>query len=153
MLSLRLIFLALLLSTAACNQRDSYAIAESFPPSRSFMVFFDLNSASLSAQSLQSIKQAGERYRYFESTQVMVTGHTDQIGSADYNLRLSIRRAAVVKDALIHEGIPVSAIVFSGRGDSQPLVQAEGAEAQNRRVEIVIAASGPKTEMRTWVLK
>ena len=68
------------------------------------------------------------------------TGHTDKSGPDSYNMALSLRRANTVKDALVREGVPATAISVIGKGETQPLVQtADGVrEPQNRRVEIVI---------------
>ena len=62
------------------------------------------------------------------------------LGSEQYNQALSVRRGEAVKAAMIRQGIPASAIVVIGRGESQNLVPtADGVrEPQNRRVEIVI---------------
>ena len=68
------------------------------------------------------------------------TGHTDKSGPDNYNMALSLRRANTVKDSLVRNGVPATAISVVGVGESQPLVQtADGVrEPQNRRVEIVI---------------
>jgi len=108
------------------------------PPS--FMVFFDWDRSNLSAQALNTIKQAAGQYKTKGSARVTATGHTDKSGPEAYNMALSLRRANTVKDALVREGVPATAISVVGRGETQPLVQtADGVrEPQNRRVEIVI---------------
>jgi OmpA-OmpF porin, OOP family len=108
------------------------------PPS--FMVFFDWDRSNLSAQALNTIKQAAGQYKTKGSARVTATGHTDKSGPDSYNMALSLRRANTVKDALVREGVPATAISVIGKGESQPLVQtADGVrEPQNRRVEIVI---------------
>ncbi len=108
------------------------------PPS--FMVFFDWDRSNLSAQALNTIKQAAGAYKTKGSARVTATGHTDKSGPEAYNMALSLRRANAVKDALVREGVPATAISVVGRGESMPLVQtADGVrEPQNRRVEIVI---------------
>ena len=108
------------------------------PPS--FMVFFDWDRSNLSAQALNTIKQAAGHYKSKGSARVTATGHTDKSGPEAYNMALSLRRANTVKDALVREGVPATAISVVGRGETQPLVQtADGVrEPQNRRVEIVI---------------
>ncbi|MCX7365141.1 MAG: OmpA family protein [Alphaproteobacteria bacterium] len=106
----------------------------------SFMVFFDWDRSNLSAQALNTIKQAAASYKTKGSARVTATGHTDKSGPEGYNMALSLRRANTVKDALVREGVPATAISVVGRGETQPLVQtADGVrEPQNRRVEIVI---------------
>jgi OmpA-OmpF porin, OOP family len=110
------------------------------PQAPSFMVFFDWDRSNLSAQALNTIKQAAGAYKTKGSARITATGHTDKSGPDDYNMALSLRRANTVKDALVREGVPAPAISVIGRGESQPLVQtADGVrEPQNRRVEIVV---------------
>jgi OOP family OmpA-OmpF porin len=106
----------------------------------SFMVFFDWDRSNLSAQALNTIKQAAGAYRTKGNARVTATGHTDTSGPEAYNMALSLRRANTVKDALVREGVPATAIAVIGRGEAGLLVQtADGVrEPQNRRVEIVI---------------
>ncbi len=110
------------------------------PMAPSFMVFFDWDRSNLSAQALNTIKQAAGVYKTKGSARITATGHTDRSGPESYNMALSLRRANTVKDALVREGVPATAISVIGKGESQPLVQtADGVrEPQNRRVEIVI---------------
>ena len=116
------------------------APAPAAPAAPSFMVFFDWDRSNLSAQALNTIKQAAGSYKTKGSARVTATGHTDKSGPESYNMALSLRRANTVKDALVREGVPATAISVIGKGESQPLVQpADGVrEPQNRRVEIVI---------------
>ncbi len=106
----------------------------------SFMVFFDWDRSNLSAQALSTIKQAAGVYKTKGSARITATGHTDRSGPEAYNMALSLRRANAVKDALVREGVPATAITVIGKGESQPLVPtADGVrEPQNRRVEIVL---------------
>ena len=108
------------------------------PPS--FMVFFDFDRSDLSAQAQGTIQQAANAYKTKGSARVTATGHADKSGPDAYNMALSLRRANTVKDALVRNGVPATAISVVGRGESMPLVQtADGVrEPQNRRVEIVI---------------
>jgi len=114
------------------------AAAPVTPPS--FMVFFDWDRSNLSAQALNTIKQAAQAYKSKGNARITATGHTDTTGSASYNMALSLRRANAVKDALVREGVPATAISVVGRGMEGLLVQTgpNVREPQNRRVEIVI---------------
>jgi flagellar motor protein MotB len=75
-----------------------------------------------------------------KATPIDVTGHADRAGGDAYNMALSLRRANMVKDQLVREGIAANQITVVGRGESQPLLPtADGVrEPQNRRVEIVL---------------
>ncbi len=108
------------------------------PPS--FMVFFDWDRSNLSQQALNTIKQAANAYKTKGNARVTATGHTDTSGAEAYNMALSLRRANTVKDALVREGVPATAISVIGRGEAGLLVQTGDnvREPQNRRVEIVI---------------
>ena len=69
-----------------------------------------------------------------------MAGHADRSGSAQYNQRLSQRRADAVAAELVARGVPRNIIMVSAYGESRPLVPtADGVrEPQNRRVEIVL---------------
>jgi outer membrane protein OmpA-like peptidoglycan-associated protein len=106
----------------------------------SFMVFFDWDRSDLSPQAHQTLQQVAQAYKQRGSARVVATGHADKSGPDNYNMALSLRRANTVKNALVQDGVPATAISVVGKGESQPLVQtADGVrEPQNRRVEIVI---------------
>ncbi|MGZ4855196.1 MAG: OmpA family protein [Candidatus Angelobacter sp.] len=78
-----------------------------------------------------------------------VEGHTDAMGSDDYNQKLSENRAGAVRDYLVQQGIPDSAIVSRGLGKTQPVASNDTPDGrqQNRRVELVLSgeAIGLKT--------
>jgi outer membrane protein OmpA-like peptidoglycan-associated protein len=114
------------------------AAAPVTPPS--FMVFFDWDRSNLSAQALNTIKQAAAAFKSKGTARITATGHTDTSGPEAYNMALSLRRANAVKDALVREGVPATAISVVGRGEQGLLVQTgDGVrEPQNRRVEIVV---------------
>jgi hypothetical protein len=105
-----------------------------------YLVTFHLDQATLTEQNRQVIAQAAEYYRQGGTPQVTVTGYTDTSGSAAYNLELSQRRAEVVADELVRNGVPATDIVTIGRGEEDLRVPtADGVrEARNRRAEIII---------------
>jgi outer membrane protein OmpA-like peptidoglycan-associated protein len=110
------------------------------PPVNSYMVFFDWDRSNLSQQALTTIQQAATAYKTKGSARITATGHADRSGPENYNMALSLRRANAVKDALVRDGVPATAITVLGKGETQPLVPtADGVrEPQNRRVEIVL---------------
>jgi len=127
---------------AACSEPAPPPAPPPPPPAQasSFMVFFDWDRSNLSAQAEATIQQAANAYRQTGAARVTATGHADRSGPEGYNMALSLRRANTVKDSLVRNGVPASAISVIGKGETQPLVPtADGVrEPQNRRVEIVI---------------
>jgi outer membrane protein OmpA-like peptidoglycan-associated protein len=105
-----------------------------------FMVFFDWDRSTLSQQALATISEAANAFRAKGNARITAVGHADRSGPEDYNMALSLRRANAVKDALVRDGVPPTAIAVIGKGETQPLVPtADGVrEPQNRRVEIVL---------------
>jgi len=76
----------------------------------------------------------------FEDSKVIVTGHTDNVGSENYNLKLSYRRAETIKELLMEAGIAEERIIIDGRGSSEPISTNHHHEGRtlNRRVDIRI---------------
>jgi OmpA-OmpF porin, OOP family len=104
-----------------------------------FLVFFDWDKATITAEGRRVIEQAAEAYKSGGRVQLQVTGYTDTSGSVGYNQRLSERRANAVAAALARLGVARSDMAVSGRGKNDLRVPtADGVrEPQNRRVEIV----------------
>jgi OmpA-OmpF porin, OOP family len=88
------------------------------------LVFFDWDSTTLSPQALGTVRQAAGLYRANTSWRLTTTGHTDTSRPEAYNTALSLRRANVVKDALVRDGVPAQAISVVGAGESRPIVPA-----------------------------
>ena len=109
-------------------------------PARTYLVFFDFDSAALTDRAREIIAEAAANAARVQATRIEVTGHTDTVGTAAYNQALSVRRANAVAAELERRGIPRSQMVITGRGFTQPLVPTgpNVREPQNRRVEIVL---------------
>ena len=104
----------------------------------SYLVFFDWDKSTLSAQAMATISEAAAAYKASGSARITDVGNTDTSGSPGYNVALSLRRAEEVKKALIQNGVPAAAIDTAGRGETNLLVATSDGvrEAQNRRVEL-----------------
>jgi outer membrane protein OmpA-like peptidoglycan-associated protein len=133
--------------TAMLGLTYKFAAPEAAPPppppapqATSFMVFFDWDRSNLSQQALATIQQAANAFKAKGSARITATGHTDTSGPENYNMALSLRRANAVKDALVRDGVPATAIAVIGRGEQGLLVPTPDGvrEPQNRRVEIVL---------------
>jgi iron complex outermembrane receptor protein len=107
---------------------------------RSFQVFFDFDKSEITAAAAKVIQAAADAVKAGQIVQVMVTGHTDTVGTAAYNQGLSERRAAAVKTVLVADGVSDGEISTLGVGKTGLLVPtADGVrEPQNRRAEIVL---------------
>ena len=113
---------------------------------------FAFDKANLQKEGKVALDEAAAKIKANpEVKAVIVTGHTDRIGSDKYNQKLSERRAKQVADYLVAQGVDRSTITSSGKGESEPVVQCEGTKktkklisclAPNRRV--TIQAEGQK---------
>ena len=110
-----------------------------------YLVFFDWNSAVVGPSGREVIKLAADGFRAGAPVTVQVTGFTDTSGSADYNQRLSVRRADAVAAVLVQDGVPHNALVVTGRGQNDLRVPTPDGvrEPQNRRVEVVEGGPAP----------
>jgi OmpA-OmpF porin, OOP family len=107
-------------------------------PQRAFQVFFDFNKSDITSDAASIIRQAAATVSAGHLAKIDVTGHTDTVGSASYNQKLSERRADAVKAELIKDGVSADAISTAGVGKSGLLVPTPDGvrEPQNRRAEI-----------------
>jgi outer membrane protein OmpA-like peptidoglycan-associated protein len=102
------------------------------------MVFFDWDRSEITPQAAAILDNAAAAYQQTGQAQVMLAGHADRSGSDQYNVGLSQRRAASVRQYLAGRGVPEGSVTSEAFGESRPLVEtADGVrEPQNRRVEI-----------------
>lgn len=106
-------------------------------------ILFDFDKSDLKPVAKTNIQKLVASLNENPDTDILVVGHTDNVGRAEYNLGLSDRRAASVKNYAVAQGLAPSRIKTEGKGASEPIASNETAEgrAQNRRVEIVIVAN------------
>lgn len=105
---------------------------------------FPNNSNVVSQQYATEIRQVAQFMKQYPDTKVVIEGHTDSRGSADYNLKLSQKRANAVMRFLIQEyAISVDRISAVGMGESAPIETNDTAEGRklNRRVQAEIKAT------------
>ncbi len=105
---------------------------------RTYVVYFDFDKMDLTAEARQIVSQAVQTVKQNGFARISVVGHTDTMGSARYNQKLSEGRAAAVKDAMVGMGVSADAIATSGKGFSDPLVSTgpNMREPKNRRAII-----------------
>ncbi len=102
---------------------------------------FDFDSATIRPEGRELLSRIAGVLLASRSFGLAIHGHTDYVGSVQYNLRLSERRAQAVKDYIAAAGIDPEIIVVKGYGKSSPIVAAtdETSRAKNRRVEIALS--------------
>ncbi|MBS1220035.1 MAG: OmpA/MotB domain protein, partial [Proteobacteria bacterium] len=104
-------------------------------------VLFDTGKSDLKGGAVGNL--AGVLNKYQDRT-VIIEGHTDSVGSDDYNYGLSNRRANAVKSFLVSQGISAGRIDASGKGEGYPVADngSPAGRQQNRRVEVIISNTG-----------
>ena len=104
-------------------------------------VNFDFNKANIRSDAAPILKEAAGILKENPNLKVSVEGHTDAKGTDDYNLKLSMRRAAAVKAFLVQEGVAEARLSTRGLGESQPVAsnETDDGRAQNRRVELKVS--------------
>jgi len=109
-------------------------------PPVEFLIYFKSESAIPTAESLNSIPAVLETIKKRGSQDISVVGHTDSMGTADYNLDLSLRRAKKVAEILQAEGVDPAIIEIDYFGKAKPLIETPDGvpEPRNRRVEITV---------------
>lgn len=107
-----------------------------------FVVYFDFDSAKISSRSKRTIQQAMAFAKSVEAKNVGLAGFADSAGPADYNMKLSERRAHVVAAALKTLDTGLEHLDVKAFGEERLAVATPDglAEQRNRRVEIVITA-------------
>lgn len=104
---------------------------------------FGFDKSSLRPEDKEVLSRIAGILSTLKGYQISVYGYTDDIGTKDYNQKLSERRAQSVYDYLSHNGLDPTIMTTKGFGEADPLVagESEQARATNRRVEIGIVDS------------
>ena len=103
-------------------------------------IAFEFGSAQLKPESIQELRNLGIALNQIvkDGPKLLIEGHTDNKGTAAYNLELSKRRAEAVKDYLIREmGVPADRLETVGKGSSEPVNPRDPYAPENRRVVVV----------------
>lgn len=101
---------------------------------------FDFDSAAIRPENRETLSRIAGVLLASEGYRLFIDGHTDDVGTDQYNRGLSERRAGTIRDYLVKAGVPADIIDVKGFGKSNPLVKAKTPDARekNRRVEIGI---------------
>jgi outer membrane protein OmpA-like peptidoglycan-associated protein len=103
-------------------------------------VLFDFGSYTLKPGAREKLAKISGIVLAHPGLTLQIEGHTDSVGSDEFNRQLSERRADSVRDFLAEQGVPASAITARGFGKTQPVASNDTPEGRqrNRRVELVV---------------
>ncbi|MPR36491.1 OmpA family protein [Salmonirosea aquatica] len=106
-------------------------------------LLFGFDSYQISDATRKNLDNMAEVMKDYDETDILIEGHTDNVGEADYNQKLSVNRAESVADYLHQHNVKRNRLVTKGYGESQPVASNADASGQklNRRVEVVITAN------------
>jgi outer membrane protein OmpA-like peptidoglycan-associated protein len=126
-------------------QAELAKLAETRTSERGFVVtlpglFFDTGKSVLKPGARNTLAKIADQLRISPDIRIAIEGHTDSVGSDDYNQTLSEKRAAAVRDYLVSRGFPSGRMNTSGLGENAPVAGNEtpSGRQQNRRVELII---------------
>jgi len=127
-------------SAESVRQHFAAALAAQPPQPVSFNVFFVFDKDELTPESTVQFERIKTELVSRPAPEIVIIGHTDRVGALEYNDALSLKRAEVVRLALVRAGIAHAQMEVAGRGEREPVVATadEVAEPRNRRVEITV---------------
>lgn len=102
-------------------------------------IFFDVDKTDIKPDSTKTLDEVASLLKIDRSLKLEISGHTDNTGTAEHNMKLSDGRAHAVVDALVKNyGIEAARLEAKGYGDTKPVASndSEDGRAKNRRVEL-----------------
>jgi outer membrane protein OmpA-like peptidoglycan-associated protein len=104
-------------------------------------VLFDFNKYTLKPAARERLARVSGIVLAYPDLKLEIEGHTDSIGSEEYNQTLSEKRAATVRDYLVSSGVSIANVVARGLGKSDPVADNSSAAGRklNRRVEMIVS--------------
>jgi outer membrane protein OmpA-like peptidoglycan-associated protein len=106
-------------------------------------LLYDFDSDVVRPEARSNLRNLAKSLSKYPGSDLLIVGHTDQVGAASYNQSLSERRAAAAANVLVAEGVRRTRIATRGMGETEPLAgnDTEAGRQANRRVEVAIYAS------------
>jgi outer membrane protein OmpA-like peptidoglycan-associated protein len=113
--------------------------ARPVPPAK-FILYFLSDSTELTDASKAVLPQIIQTIQERGSTDIVISGHTDTVGTREYNYKVSLDRAKAIYDILVASGAVPANITVTSHGEGNPLIKTADnvSEPRNRRVEVVI---------------
>jgi outer membrane protein OmpA-like peptidoglycan-associated protein len=106
-------------------------------------LLFDFDSDVIKSEAGRNLRTLASSLDKYPNSDLLIVGHTDQVGSAAYNQSLSERRAASAANYLVTQGVARTRVSTRGMGETEPFASndTELGRSQNRRVAVAIYAS------------
>lgn len=103
-------------------------------------VLFEFDSYRLTPEAKRTARAIAQALSEAHGREISIEGHTDSLGTAQYNQRLSENRARAVAGELVSSGVPRRDLSLRGKGERDPIASnsSEAGRQRNRRVEIII---------------
>jgi len=126
------------------HQRHSTSEMKETAPEIGTLTFYDINfikgKSIILTRSRQALKYIYQMMTDHPTLEILIEGHTDNVGDEAALVDLSLQRAEAIRDYLVHQGISVDRIQIAGRGATEALYgnTSESSRARNRRVEISV---------------
>jgi outer membrane protein OmpA-like peptidoglycan-associated protein len=106
-------------------------------------VLFDFNSSKVNPRVNENLIKFSETLKQYPDTEILVAGHTDNVGTAEYNMKLSQQRAGAIAAVLKANSVSRNRLTILGYGEKNPVADnvSDSGREQNRRVEFAIVAN------------
>lgn len=106
-------------------------------------LLYDFDSDVVKRDARTNLRELVLSLEKYPDSDLLILGHTDSVGTLEYNKRLSVRRADAAAEYLISQGVRRTRIGTGGLGEEEPLATnaTEAGRQQNRRIEVAIYAS------------
>lgn len=131
---------------ATDRTRTSAHVAES-------QIFFAFDSDELSPAALAELDQAVQWIEKNDTGLILIEGHTDKVGSPEYNKELGARRARATRDYLIAQGVPAARIRILSYGEGLPETETADPARSNRRIVLFAVQKEPIVRTETEVVE
>jgi len=131
-----------ILSEKEINKTFGKVIAIEPDPPQKYILYFKFGSSELTLQSQELLPAIIEtlKNRNPSETELVISGHSDTVGDKNSNISLSLKRAKIVQDKLIAQGVKGFIVDITSHGEGNPIIKTADNvnEPQNRRVEVII---------------
>ena len=106
-------------------------------------LLYDFDSDRVRAASADNLRELARSLVHYPNSDLLIVGHTDDVGTDSYNQRLSERRAVAAADYLVGQGVARTRVRTRGLGEEEPVAPNDGetGRQRNRRVEVAIYAN------------